>query len=67
MLMRLDLCLGPAFGMAMSKLKVSRSKNLFAQANYYDIGQLFRQGFETANDCNKSENGYDEVRRGYGY
>lgn len=42
------------------------SKNLFAQANYYDIGQLFCQGFETANDCNTRENGHDEVRCGYG-
>jgi len=66
MLMTLDLCLGPAFGMAMSELKVSRSKNLFAQADYYYYtGQLFWQGFETTKYCNKSEYVYDEVRWGY--
>ncbi len=51
MVMSLDLCLGHAFGMAISKW-VCRSKNLFVLRNYYDTGHLY-WGFETANDWNK--------------
>lgn len=40
MVMILDLCLGHAFGMAISNW-VCRSKNLFVLANYYDTGHLY--------------------------